>query len=219
MRLTNTAGGAFGIYAPRLSYSAFEDVLISGVTVGVQTRQVYMSHLSRLVLSSCATGVKMFSDGVTNPDTGQPYIAGTSTHFDTCFATNCATGFDLDLLIYSTLTSCGVDHSTADAYKLVRSVLTLNGCGAEYGTGRVLNIGTDTLASLNAFTSVRPGEVDPAPFSDYYAYLFDGCQAHFSGSWLQTAGGSVIGEGLIRNGAEATLTATRAAAAESWVGA
>jgi hypothetical protein len=217
VRLTNTnGGGAVGIFAPRMEFSDFEDVLISQVDTAFRGFQVWQSRFARMVASSCNVGYQVISDDVVNPATSEPFVAGTSLHWDTCLATNCATGFGLERVIYSTLTTCGVDHSTADAYRLDRCVAALHGCGAEYGTGRVLNFINESLVDLSAFVSVQPGEVDPAPFADYFAYRFVDSVVSARASWLQTAAGDVIGEGRLEDGARVDLSGSRVAASGSW---
>jgi hypothetical protein len=109
-----------------LANPTFEDLLIINTAgAGIRTQGV-ITGLFRQVLveKSGGHGFALFVDSGA--------AAGTSVHFDTCYANGCyAAGYYCRTLNYSVFTNCAADSCGVSYYLHGGASLTMNACGSE----------------------------------------------------------------------------------------
>lgn len=146
---SRTATG-YGIFAPRLARSKFENVMIYKAPIGFFTYDTWMTEFNHVHIRDATTaGFRWITDTGTN-------ATGTSTHFNNCFADTCGIGFDLQRLHYSVLNACAADHITGICYKLSGTDgITMNGCGAEDTKPNcdIFDLGNNALVTVNGFST------------------------------------------------------------------
>jgi hypothetical protein len=178
-------GNTYGLYAPRVSQTVFEDLYILNAVIGIRTYDGWMLHYNRCTMQAVQWGFQHAND-----TTGQG--SGTSAHFDDCWVNFDNTlkapviGFDLDGLTYSTLTSCGVDNCTRlDAtVPFCYSFATCRGisviaCGAESSVASIINAGSSRVMFSNFRSFGMSGNAGWGTvggiFNDASSLTFIGC--------------------------------------------
>lgn len=146
----------YGVYAPRLAQSDFNQVTIQEVTNGWFTYDSWMNTFRRIACEDTSYGMRWENDGSGNG-------SGTSCTFIDCFVNRCDTyGWYLYGLTYSSIISCAsesIEGPTAGSrpaawfFNLCRG-LSMISCGSEVVKGYVLRIAGGSV-------NVRGGDFNP----------------------------------------------------------
>lgn len=110
----------FGIYADKCSTLKLEKVWITQCDTGFYSSDCFLINFSNINISEGRYGITV--------------LTGTSLTASTVYCVNCAVGYNLKSLRYSTLNSCAADGASFTSYYFeVCQGVTLNSCGAESG--------------------------------------------------------------------------------------
>jgi hypothetical protein len=130
----------YGIYAPRVTHTILEDVLIFQCRIGFITYDGWFNNFTKVV--SNANTQRAINGGPTYgwatltygfywANDGSGGAAGTSLNADTCWARDCDYGWVFYGLKYSTLNGCGADNISNLSYYFTLAEVSMNGCATE----------------------------------------------------------------------------------------
>lgn len=118
-----------GILLKKSTQIDLEAVTVVRFGYGFDLNCIYTSSLKRCDATSCDVG---FYFGRNNGNS-------TSISIESCYALKCDIGYELKRLNYSTLSSCACDQGRI-AYDFWHSNVTLNSCGCESITERIISL-------------------------------------------------------------------------------
>ena len=129
----------YGIYAPRTSRLYIDSVEIRRCRYGFVTHDSWLTSMRRVTVSAeTRAGLKGETRGWTSytygfkyEDDGSGNNTGTSLSMVDCWVLESHYGYYFDKLDYSTMTSCGADGISRNAYMFGYCTMTLNSCACE----------------------------------------------------------------------------------------
>ena len=148
---------SYGIYAPRITHTTFEDLQIQNVAIGIITYNSWMTYLRRVTCQGVNIGFNWVNDGSGSG-------TGTSTIFENCWinfdntVTQPSVGYNLFGLTYSSLLSCGCDNGKQASGTTPVQAFLFNTCAGI----SVIGCGTENLNG--AAISVYSASVDVSSF-------------------------------------------------------
>jgi Pectate lyase superfamily protein len=132
----------YGIFADKCSTLKLDKVSITNCKTGFYSSDCFLTFISNINIFECNLGITI--------------LGGTSLTANTVYCKNCAVGYNLKYLKYSTLNSCAVDGASYLSYYFeVCQGITLNSCGAEGG---------DNSNGYSVFSASNSNIVINAPF-------------------------------------------------------
>jgi len=176
----------YGIYMPRTSQTKLANVSVFQCKIGVYTKDSWSCTFQQCnffcnsIESGLATAMGISSYGWASgskgvwfdPDSG--IGSGTSLCALNTIVRDCAIGWDISGLNYSTLVGCGTDNISQCAYKFTSSVVSVVGCGMENvfcGEAAIRVIGG--RISMSAFSTFQIRN-KPSGGDGYYIRVSDG---------------------------------------------
>lgn len=164
-----TSRSTYGLYAPRLCLSHFQDLAFSSITA-IYSRDAWMIQWDRVRGGRC--GVAWFIEGGLAPD-GSRY-GGTSNTFNSCWAHDWQEiGWYIRGLHYSTMNACGADNGAtqsdypACSYRFDNSNIVMNGVGTEGVTGGFVFLDNKSKVTIHGgfagYMNERSSEVAAIP--------------------------------------------------------
>jgi hypothetical protein len=155
----------YGIFAPRVAYTVLEDVEIFQCKFGWYTNDCWFTTFTKVIANcnsiesglAAANGFGAYgwtgSVGFWFTDQGETGASPTGTTFNAeqCWARDCAYGWLIYGLQYSSMNACGADNISFNPYKFLVSNVTMNGCGAE----NVYVAGNGVISSFNSRLTIN----------------------------------------------------------------
>jgi hypothetical protein len=176
----------YGIYMPRTSQTKLSNVSVFQCKIGVYTKDSWActfqmcNFFCNSIESGLATAMGISPNGWASgskgvwfdPDAGSG--SGTSLCALNTLVRDCAIGWDIAGLNYSTLVGCAADNISQSAYKFTNSVVSVVGCGMENvfcgeAAIRVIN----GRISMSAFSTFQIRN-KPSGGDGYYIRVSDG---------------------------------------------
>lgn len=175
---------SYGIYAPRMSQSAFSNVRIYRCLTGFYTKDSWQVSFNRVTIqpekmrdplltqkntyagtSIAAYGPTAFCRGFHWDWDGGSGGAGTSCTFTNCYVRQCDIGYDIQYLSYSAMVNCAADQINETAYKFTGcQSMSLTSCGAEdsmASPAMYFSAGKYNITSMNIAFKMYGSSGDP----------------------------------------------------------
>lgn len=130
----------YGIYAPRVTHTILEDVLIFQCRIGFITYDGWFNNFTKVIANANTQrainggptyGWSSLTYGFYWANDGSGGATGTAFNADTCWARDCDYGWVFYGLKYSTLNGCGADNISYLSYYFTLAEVSMNGCATE----------------------------------------------------------------------------------------
>lgn len=142
----DTSYADYGIYAPRTGLLKLNNVQIYNTNNVFFTHDTWLASFERLI-------GRFGINGVVFKDDGSKLLTGTTLDMHNSFMSYMSgNGYDIYGLYYSSFSNCGADYVSGKSYRIEKSDITLNGCGAEHAK-EVIDIWASRVI-VNGFRSL-----------------------------------------------------------------